>query len=421
MKTIILALSLVWLIGTAGTARAGLVVRLPTASGAAPMPPRVGTVIDRNNAKQYAAVIPGALMFAIEHGLAMRVVPTTRIDWPAQYQEQTEKYSPQVTLDAAGAVHNYVAGLPFPSIGSSDPLAGTKIAYDWRWGPFIPTQVSLVTDQKTRAWTIDAENPAVLRDDDGQRDFRNESQCDEMTFLHSSRLPDASRDSTVDFKERGDRCGPENAAVIGTEFLDPMRGDEVWFYFPSFRKWRRMENSGGYPNQSCTYSCVQFGLEYAPPKTELYTFRLLHEQPILACLNANGPGAGIEASHSSGRFTTLDCEVRSAYLLDMRPRNTTSDVLLPAKVLVDSETYLYLGAEIDRGSAPDLDVPIWSRRKDGDASTALFIANDFYIPGDQTDLILSLNLSADSEQIDHGEAASAIFDPRSNMVSDGRM
>ncbi len=421
MKTIILAVSLVWLIGTAGTARAGLIVRLPSASGAAPMPPPVGTVIDRNNAKQYAPLIPGALTFAIRHGLEVRVIPTARIDWPSQYHEQTEKYSSQVTLDAGDTVHNYVAGLPFPIVSSSDPQAGVKIAYDWRWGPFVPAQVSLVTDQKTRAWTIDSGNPTLLRADDGRRDFRNENECDQITFLHSSRAPNTSENDPVDFEERGDHCGPENAAMIGTEFLDPTRGDEVWFYIPSFRKWRRMENSGGYPNQSCTYSCVQFGLEYAPPKTELYTFRLLGEQPILACLNASVPGAGIEASRGSGRFSMLDCEVRSAYVLDMRPRDPTSDVLMPAKVLVDSETYLYLGAEFARGSAPDFDVPVWSRRKDDDASTVMFLANDFYTPGDQTDLILSLNLSPNSEQIDHGDAAPALFDPRSDIVSDGRM
>jgi hypothetical protein len=420
MKRIICAVSLIWLIGTARNVRAGLIVPLPSATGVALTPPPAGTVIDRNNAERYAALIPGALMFAIRHGLEVRVIPTARIDWPRQYQEQTEKYSPQVTLDAGGTVHNYVAGLPFPIISPSDPQAGVKIAYDWRWGPFIPTQVSLVTDQKTRAWTIDSSSPTVLRDDNGRRDFRNENECDQITFLHSSRLRNAN-ESAVDFKERGDHCGPENAAMIGTEFLDPARGDEVWFYIPTFRKWRRVENSGGYPNQSCTYSCIQFGLEYAPPKTELYTLRLVREQPILACLNANGPGAGIEASHNSGRFTTLDCEVRSAYLLDMRPRNPTSDVLMPAKVLVDSETYIYLGAELVRSSARDFDVPIWSRRKDDDASTVMLLANDFYVPGDQTDLILSLNLSPDSEQIDRGEVSSALFDPRSDMVSDGRM
>ena len=105
----------------------------------------------------------------------------------------------------------------------------------------------------------------------------------------------------------------------------------------------------------------------------------------------------------------------------MRPRNPTSDLLIPAKVLVDSETYLYLDAELVRGSAPDFDVPIWSRRKNDDASTIMRLANDFYVPVDQTDLILSLNLSPDSEQIDRGEVSSALFDPRSDVVSDGRM
>src|ERR1700687_2872236 len=105
-------------------------------------PLRPGTVIDRNNVNKFAEALSPAMSYAISHGLSVKVAPTQRVEWPAPYQQATEKYSTQVSLDENDSLKNYVAGLPFPSIDPADPKAPVKIAYNWRWGPFIPEQVS---------------------------------------------------------------------------------------------------------------------------------------------------------------------------------------------------------------------------------------------------------------------------------------
>jgi hypothetical protein len=394
MKRSFLFLSLVVLIAWVALAR-GDDARAHSVSLLRSALPTVGSVIDASTADRFASVIPGGLIFAIKHGLTVRVIPIQRIDWPTTYQQATEKHSGQVALDADDTVHNYVAGLPFPLIDASDPTAAVKIAYDWRWGPFIPNEVSLNTTQKTKAYSIDPTNPVALISDDSRRDYRNENECDQTTFVHylsGLDAPDGQVDRSVVFKQHGDHCGPEHAAVIGVEYLDPARDDDVWFYIPTTRRWHRTFMRGGYPHQSCSYSCVQFNWEYAPPKTEAYAYRLIGKQPLLACVDAEDPGSGLKGNGDSARFAELNCQLRQAYALDMRPRVRTSDGIIPAKIFVDTETYLYLGAEFSRDNMPDFDVPLWSRQATPDGDTLMVLANDFYIPGDKSDFFLSLNL-----------------------------
>ncbi|MGH7781511.1 MAG: DUF1329 domain-containing protein [Candidatus Binataceae bacterium] len=336
-----LAVSIVFLIGLATIASGdGQPAAGPIASATSSVPPG-GAVITRNNVDQYSAAIPPGLAFAIKHGLTVTVAPAHRIDWPLAYQSATEKYSGQVTLDEHDAIHNYIAGLPFPMINTADPKAAVKIAYNWRWGPFIPGEAAINSTQKTNAYTIDQSKPDQLSADDSQRDYRNENDCDRMTFVHyqsTSGADSAQTRGPVNYKERGDACGPDRAAVIAEEYVAPLRNDDMWFYIPGVRRWRQGQIRGGYPHQSCTYSCVQFGWEYAPPKTEAYEYRFIGKRPLIACLDAPGIGVGVANVSDPAHFTHLNCEVRQAYELEMHPRDRTAEVILPATVYVDSET-----------------------------------------------------------------------------------
>jgi hypothetical protein len=418
MKNAFLLLSLAVLPGLAAIAvAADRAVSPPAAAVAAALAP---TAIDRSNAVRFESNIPRALIFAIDHGLTVNIVPTQRIDWPPAYQQATEKYSAQVTLDSNSIIRNYRAGLPFPAIDPADPTAGTRIAYNWRFGPFIPEQASIETTQKTVAYKIDPANPTRLVGDNDDRDYRNENDCEQMTFVHYPQMNEAGEQS-INYKERGDACGPERGAVIGFEYLEPARDDDAWFFIPAIRKWRQERIRGGYPHQSCTYACVQFAWEYAPPKTEAYSYRLIGMQPVVACLDAKAVGAGVESETASARFSPLNCQVRDAYVVEMRPIDPTSEQILPAKVFVDSETYLYLGAEFVHGTAPDADVPVWSRKTTAGEATTMVLANDFYVPGDKDNFLIALNLTPGSENINASQISEALFNPRAEDFSDGRM
>ncbi|HEY6417820.1 MAG TPA: DUF1329 domain-containing protein [Candidatus Binataceae bacterium] len=240
MKRSCLLVTLVLLITSIGVVRGDGTVSPASAPAGDAKIPAAGTVIDSANVDGFAAVIPGALQFAIRHGLSITVVPTQRIDWPAGYQHDTEKYSGQVTLDDNDTIHNFVSGLPFPMIDSADPKAAVKVAYNWRWGPFIPAEATLVATEKTSAYSLSSANPANLIADNSHRDYRNENNCDQLAFVHyahalGNNSENTGHDADVDWKERGDRCGPENGAVIGIQHLDPARDDDMWVLCP----WRQ--------------------------------------------------------------------------------------------------------------------------------------------------------------------------------------
>jgi hypothetical protein len=82
-----------------------------------------GTIIGADNIEQYARYVPSAAKFAVEHGFRMRIIPERRVEWSQGFQHATEKYAAQVALDNDDNVKNYVAGMPFPLIDSTDPKA----------------------------------------------------------------------------------------------------------------------------------------------------------------------------------------------------------------------------------------------------------------------------------------------------------
>jgi len=408
---------------TIGALIAVLIAVATIASGDGPragmqMAASSGEMITRDNVEKFARLLPAGLAGAIRHGMTVTIVPTRRIEWPSQYQQATEKYSGQVVLGTNDSIQNYVAGLPFPSIDSRG--AGAKVAYNWRWGPFIPREASVDSSQKTRAFRVGEASPDRLIADDSQRDYRNENDCDRMTFVHYPALVSKALPQAINYRERGDECGPERGAAIEVEYMDPGRDDDVWFFTPSVRRWRQTELRGGYPHQSCTYSCVQFAWEYAPPKTEVYQYRLIGKQPVVGCLDAPGLGAGIDDLREPARFEHLDCEIRDAYAIDMQPREASPERVIPARVYIDAETYLYLGAEIYRDSTPDSYFPIWSRSNSG-GETRMILANDFYWPSDRPDFLIALNLTSDTVTIDGSDEPAALFNPRAQQLSDGRM
>jgi hypothetical protein len=118
-------------------------IKLDAVTTSTAVTPPAGTVIDKTNASKYAASLPPGADLAIDKGFALRVVPSERIDWSGGFTAETEKYSAQVRLDNEGNITNYIAGMPFPIVGTTDPEAAIKIAYNWHMGPFMPDDFEL--------------------------------------------------------------------------------------------------------------------------------------------------------------------------------------------------------------------------------------------------------------------------------------
>ncbi len=391
-------------------------VLLAALIGAGPNPARAdggnlapGVVIDRNNAGRFERFLGAGMLYAVRHGLSLRIAPARRIEWPAAYQQATEHYAAQVTLDGNDAIRNYAAGLPFANIDPNDPKAGVKIAYDWRWGPFIPEQFS-ATNLASRTYLL-ASGGSSFAPDTSNPDFRNEYTCDDAIAVRTSHRasapeahdPDANE---IDWKERDDQCGPEQARFIAWLYSDPDRMPDSYLYTRATRRWRRMALSMS-PNQSCTYSCAQMGMEYTPPQTGLYSWRLVDIRTMVGCFDG-GSGA-IERDESDLRFGQISCEPRRVFVVDMAPRKSVSD-LLRARVYIDSETFVYLGGEIFRDRNPDFSAAIWAR---GGASngTLLILADDLYVPDDRPGTFLWLDMT--HRQSFAGDIPAKLFNPKS--------
>src|SRR5579862_3793964 len=90
-----------------------------------------GDVITPDNAYKVKDVVSPGVFYKVQQGMAMKIAPTNRVDWPPPYQDATEKYSSQVRLSPDGrTVQNYVAGQPFPFLDPNDPKVATKIIWN---------------------------------------------------------------------------------------------------------------------------------------------------------------------------------------------------------------------------------------------------------------------------------------------------
>lgn len=96
-----------------------------------------GTVIDQNNVDDFAEYLDEVLADLISQGMYDLRVGETRSFRPHElYIDATRKHLGQTSVgDEPGVLNNYTAGRPFAEEPSfDDPHAGTKIAWNFRYG-----------------------------------------------------------------------------------------------------------------------------------------------------------------------------------------------------------------------------------------------------------------------------------------------
>src|SRR5271169_4941849 len=117
------------LVGAATAVFAALVLIVMSAPAFAEVKP--GDSINMQNAAKVKDLVSPGVLYKVEHGMSMKIIPTSRIDWPPPYKDATEKYSSQVRLTQDHrSLLGYVAGQPFPLIDSNDPDVAVKIVWN---------------------------------------------------------------------------------------------------------------------------------------------------------------------------------------------------------------------------------------------------------------------------------------------------
>jgi len=128
-----------------GALLAGLLIAsssvLPPSAGAQVQPDDVITPAKADKVKDL--VSPGVLQ-RVKNGLAMKIVETQVIEWPAPYKAATEANASKVSLGADHrTITGYVAGLPFPNIDPNDPDAALKVVWNMQFRPVLSDDYDL--------------------------------------------------------------------------------------------------------------------------------------------------------------------------------------------------------------------------------------------------------------------------------------
>jgi hypothetical protein len=122
---------------------------LTSADSPSTIPP--GTKITAQNWQQYKNFMPlgmqalwsGQTFWRLPENAVISVGPTTPTPPPKKYQEDTEKYASQVTLEKNPQegynIKGYTAGAPFPK--PSGPLAGAQILYN-EYYAYVPNLIT---------------------------------------------------------------------------------------------------------------------------------------------------------------------------------------------------------------------------------------------------------------------------------------
>ncbi len=331
-----------WVRGVLLAAMTALIVGALSAPAAAVVKP--GDMITAANADRVKDLVSPGVYYKVERGMAMKIVPTQRIDWPPPYKDATEKYSGQVQLSADHrTVVGYVAGQPFPLIDPNDTYVATKIIWNNVFRPIQSDDYDLRYFDCDSVYTgLNKPFNEVVYGQVGHYagyDMVGRTEVEPMPvdpdFKTSKRLwlfglypilaPATSR----------------GEGFIRFRYSDPNRGDDSWTWLVGARRVRRLNESimstatGAQTWDPDHYSGFN-------PKTEQYTYKFMGEKQMLACARAEHSPEVRCPTDGGGSACPEVWEMRHAYVIEAMPRSG----LKQAGDVLDSRTVIYMDSEM---------------------------------------------------------------------------
>jgi hypothetical protein len=228
--------------------RLGLVIVLCFAAAASAQV-KPGEVIGKKDADRIKELVSPGIVWLVQHGMEMKIIPHERTDDPPAYKAATEKYAAQVKLRPDGVLDEstYVAGRPFPIIDENDSQAAIKIMYNFE-------RTRYFTDDLT-ARLFDAETGSIAKNPDGTQSYNVERHfvLDALRILkyigrtEAEPIPAMPNPQGVLAKagqypviEPFDLKG---VGGLGYRYLDANKQDDTWIYLPSLRRVRRLSSA----------------------------------------------------------------------------------------------------------------------------------------------------------------------------------
>ena len=312
-----------------------------------------GDVITRANSEKVSELVSPGVLWAVNNGMDMDIVPYERIPLPSAYQAATQKYSDQCSLDERLILQDWVAGRPFPVVDSNDPLAAPKIMYNFQDTHYFSDDLNMhLVDADTGSLYVDANNN---RHYTVERHFVAEwLRVLQFTGrLHHEPIPKFENNADETFRKSGlypliEPFDLKGVGGVSYRYLDQVRQDDTWLYLPFVRRTRRMS--------SAQRSDALFGQDidvdsyggYAG-QVPWFEWKLLGEKPMLASLH--GVRLPPRPCEKDGGMTFCENweERPSVYVIEGRPK-VPNYAYSKRLIYVDKESYFVIYSDLyDQG------------------------------------------------------------------------
>jgi Protein of unknown function (DUF1329) len=316
------------------------ITALPTVSGAAVKP---GDFITAKTAYKVKGLVSPGVYWKVVHGMAMKIVPSSTIQWPPPYRDATEKYASQVRLtpDHRSLV-GYVAGQPFPLLDPNDPNVAEKIIWN---NVFRPIQSD---DYDLRYFECQAQ---YVRPGEPQRVINDTMVGHYAGYSEIGRTEVNPIPVDPDFKKTGRMwlfglypiLAPENergAGLIRWRYANPHEADAAWSYTVGARRVRRLNNAILSTSTDVASAWNPDHYSGFNPKTQWYDYKFLGEKDMLACVHgAHSPE--ITCPYDGGSSICPESwEMRHLYVVEAMPRYSVDNTLQGRNVVyLDSEAW----------------------------------------------------------------------------------
>lgn len=256
------------------------------------------------------------LLNRIKQGYSFTIKQGRVVGRPREYNEATRLYAAQVKLGADGELVNYVAGLPFPNVSTTDPQAGLKLIWNfyWRW---------LGDDYKTGGGTAEGKivRHAIEQNGSERRADVIHHSIKTRGRVHLEAKPVLPGYEHIDWMQlRADEYPRDTAGTTTLEirYADPKREDDLYIYVPSIRRVRRAP-----PTQRCaTIAPSEFNFDDInnfSAKVGDFNYRLLGRFKMLG--NMSQERVPFERKTGDYLPRKEDWEIVDSYGIEITPKN----------------------------------------------------------------------------------------------------
>lgn len=310
-----------------------------------------GDFITADNAEKVKDLVSPGVLYKVEHGMSMKIVPSERVDWPPPYKEMTEKYSAQVRLtDDKRSLLGYVSGQPFPLLDVNDPHVAVKIMWNTVFKPMWTDDYDLrfydcdsVYNQKGKAQTSQVEYFQIGHYAGYQLTGRTEVEP----------IP-----VDPDFKISGRYwlfglypvLAPAEIRGLGFlrfRYADARQPDGIWSWIPGWRRIRRLNEaimSSATTSGTSAHSWDPDHYAGFDAKLEEYDYRLVGEKNMLGPIHAEH-SPEVRCPTDNGASACPEAwEMRHMYVMSAKPRRGLGGE--GNREAIHSDTLIYIDGEV---------------------------------------------------------------------------